>query len=199
MKDDLHTAFRDDVASRGNKVAFVATRPKESNIESFKDLLRGYQDVSPHIDINYFDIKNSFSSMTAVMLFRHGALHIEPEDISEFMEIAKARNLKSLFSDHVDKGGVLVGCGTGAIVLTPDLGVAKIIDAQTELNGDVSGLGHVDFEFIPHYSEIDGKQGIINAYAKETTRRVFACHDGDGVRVTGDHLVLLGDVVEVDG
>jgi dipeptidase E len=199
MKTDLHAAFQEEIASRGNKVAFVSTRPQAMNTEMMRTLIIGYQTVSPHIDINYFDIRANFNAITAVTLLRHSAIHIEPEDISEFMQVARQCNLKALLHDHVDKGGMLVGCGSGAIVLTPVLETAKIIDERARSLVDTTGLGHVDFEVLPHYSETDGKQLVITQYAKETQNRLFACHDGDGLKVIGGHMTLFGDTVEVEG
>lgn len=199
VESDLHEALQGEIAERGNTIGYISSRPQSANTEKMKELIMGYQKISPHIDINYFDIKSQFSALTSVVLLRQSALHIEAEDLAEFMETAKKVGLDDIFKEHVDKGGIIIGSGLGAVVLTPTLKTAVIKDQGLAALPSFDGFGRVDFEFVPHYSDFDGTAPQVLQYAKETDRRVFACHDGDGIKVLGDKVSLFGKTVEVEG
>jgi dipeptidase E len=199
VESDLHDALLEEIAERGNTVGYISSRPQIANAEKMKELIMGYQKISPHIDINYFDIKTQFTAITQVVLLRQSVLHIEAEDLQVFMDTAKIIGLDDIFKAHIDKGGMIIGAGLGAIVLTPTLKTAVIQNQELAALSSFDGFGRVDFEFVPHYLDFDDATPQVLEYAKETNRRVFACHDGDGIKVLGDKVSLFGKTVEVEG
>jgi peptidase E len=67
---------------------------------------------------------------------------------------------------------VLGGYSAGAIVLTPSIEVCRLPNFDKNLAGitDLTGLGVVNFEVFPHYSQVD--EGAMRDYSKTTKLQV---------------------------
>ncbi len=75
---------------------------------------------------------------------------------------------------------VLSGFSAGALVLTPTIEICSLPDFDENLVGlkDLTGLGIVDFEVFPHYSEKLQKT-VLESYRKTTTNKVREITDED--------------------
>lgn len=64
---------------------------------------------------------------------------------------------------------VLGGFSAGAIVLSPT--IATTVDENSVGTSDLTGLNIIDFEIVPHYSEITDKN-TVEEYRKQTENKV---------------------------
>jgi len=99
-----------------------------------------------------------------------------------------------------DGGGVLAGLSAGAILATPNIGLAAYPAFDHDEN-DVDlpeshwgALDLVDFEFFPHYRTSARYRGALLSYSERSAVPVYACRDGSGIVVEGDRFTAHGDV-----
>jgi dipeptidase E len=100
------------------------------------------------------------------------------------------------------RGGVLAGLSAGALVLTPNIGLAGYPSYDRDPNdvglNDLRALGLVRFEFFPHYSGSPRLRNSLAAYSRRTRYPIYACADGSGLVVHGDCFTAHGDVTLFD-
>lgn len=79
---------------------------------------------------------------------------------------------------------VLAGFSAGALVLTPTIAVCSLPNFDQNLVGldDLSGLGIVDFEILPHYDK-QSQKNVLENYRKTTVREVREITDEDYVSI----------------
>jgi dipeptidase E len=94
-------------------------------------------------------------------------------------------------------GRLLIGESAGAILLTPSVEIAALCGDERVVDGDVSGLGLVEFGFWPHY--VGGAERRVDAGSRRLLDgRVMACPDGGAVIVGGSLVEVFGDVVRLE-
>jgi dipeptidase E len=108
--------------------------------------------------------------------------------------------LFSVLRRFADRGGVLAGLSAGAILVTPNIGLADYPAFDRDEN-DVElpvsrwgALDLVDFEFFPHYRTSARYQDALEAYSIRSGIPLYACRDGSGIVVEGDRFTAHGDV-----
>jgi len=99
-----------------------------------------------------------------------------------------------------DRGGVLAGLSAGAILVTPNIGLAAYPPFDRDEN-DVDlpksrwgALDLVDFEFFPHFRNSRKIRDALLWYSQRSKYPVYACRDGSGIIVEGDRFTAHGDV-----
>jgi dipeptidase E len=91
----------------------------------------------------------------------------------------------------------LIGASAGAIMLTPTIRIATLVDTNEVGIDDLKGFEYVGFEFHPHLEEISTELEKIDAYSKETPYIVYGCKDGSGIKYVGEKIQIFGDVSEM--
>lgn len=122
-----------------------------------------------------------------------------------FLAWLKRSRLFDELARFARRGGVVAGLSAGALILTPQIGLAGYPEFDRDPN-DVrlarrrwSGLGLVGFEFFPHYRHSSRYRNALKKYSKSSGRPVYACRDGSGVVVEGDRFTAHGDVWQFVG
>lgn len=101
---------------------------------------------------------------------------------------------------YADRGGVLAGLSAGAILMTPNIGLAAYPDFDRDENEVAlpesrwSALNLVDFEFFPHYRRSRRYREALQSYSERSRFPLYACSDGSGIVVEGDRFTAHGDV-----
>lgn len=113
-----------------------------------------------------------------------------------FLHHLRKSGLIAPLRDFALSGGVLAGLSAGAILMTPQIGLAAIPRFDADENEvrlkDWSALGLVPFEFSPHDTRSPQRQKELLAYSKRRTHPLFAVADGGGLVVQGERLGLYG-------
>ncbi len=101
---------------------------------------------------------------------------------------------------YADRGGVLAGLSAGALLVTPNIGLAAYPEFDRDEN-DVAlpesrwgALDLVDFEFFPHFRRSRRYRDALMKYSKRARFPLYACSDGSGIVVEGDRFTAHGDV-----
>jgi len=103
----------------------------------------------------------------------------------------------------VKRGGVLAGLSAGAIIMTPNIGLAGVPSYDADENEvglkDFTSLGLVDFEFFPHFMP-RSKRLIesLKRYSMKTKNPVYASEDGCGIAVTDQGRDIFGKLYGFD-
>jgi dipeptidase E len=99
-----------------------------------------------------------------------------------------------------NQGGVLAGLSAGALLATPNIGLAAYPAFDRDENevglpeSRWSALDLVDFEFFPHYRRLRRYREALQLYSERSRFPLYACSDGSGIVVEGDRFTAHGDV-----
>ncbi len=99
-----------------------------------------------------------------------------------------------------NRGGVLAGLSAGALLATPNIGLAAYPAFDRDDNevglpeSRWGALDLVDFEFFPHYKKSRRYREALESYSKRSRFPLYACSDGSGIVVEGDRFTAHGDV-----
>ena len=100
---------------------------------------------------------------------------------------------------YVNRGGLLIGVSAGSILMTPDISTSTLCgDEVMEGETDYSGMGLVDFSFVPHFGAIPSDIDDLKKYSRDKQTRVYAASDSGGVVVVDDKVKCIGDVIEIN-
>lgn len=99
----------------------------------------------------------------------------------------------------------LIGVSAGSMIMTPTIRTTAIyhqhkgdFDALNELGlSDFTGLGLVNFEFVPHFV-MDTKGQYVEEFVRGSTNTIYGCPDGSGIVVYDDNIEFYGDVFELN-
>lgn len=81
-------------------------------------------------------------------------------------------NFKNEMKNFLSRGGIYIGISAGAIIMTPTISIAGEVEPDVNEIGitDLSGMGFVPFEVLPHYESYQDPQ--IEEYKKKTANEV---------------------------
>jgi dipeptidase E len=147
----------------------------------------------------YFELEAAYAPERLAELLACDAIHLSGGNTFHFLHWLRQRSMLGVLQRYVAEGGILIGASAGAILMTADIGTSILCgDNPQEADPDWSGLGLVNFAFVPHLDSIpDGAESIQN-YANRQQVRVYACRDGDGLIVQNDQIRCFGDVLCVE-
>ena len=98
--------------------------------------------------------------------------------------------------EFIDRGGVYVGTSAGSMLMCPDVDEELTGDPNDIGLIDVSGLGYVDFNIVPHWDSktslgyTESLMGYME-YAWRTGKRVVPLTDNQAVLVLGDGVKIV--------
>ena len=108
--------------------------------------------------------------------------------------------LFSVLREFANRGGVLAGLSAGAILATPNIGLAAYPPFDRDENevglpeSRWGALDLVDFEFFPHFRRSRRYREALLSYSGQSRYPLYACSDGSGIVVEGDRFTAHGDV-----
>ena len=126
------------------------------------------------------------------------AIHLSGGDTFYFLHWLRRRGMLSVLQRYVADGGLLIGVSAGAILMTANIGISTNY-GDTPLAGDPdwTGLGLVDFAFVPHLDSHPDGIKTMQEYADRHQVTVYGCRDGDGLIVQEQQVRCIGDVLVV--
>lgn len=109
----------------------------------------------------------------------------------ELLKYAKDVNFKADLDKFFERGGLYIGSSAGALILSKDItSAAEISPDENEIGlEDLSGLGYVDFHFVPHYRK--EMEVEVERFKKLTEHEVKVFRNGEGIYLKGDSALLL--------
>jgi dipeptidase E len=174
--------------------------PSASDAERryFQECKSYYSRIGMDLEV-YFELDNEWKPDLLKSLLDCNAIHLSGGNTYYFLHWLRRRNMIDTLIKYVDRGGVLIGVSAGSILMTPDISTSalcgdEVMDGET----DFSGLGLVDFSFVPHFGDIPADIDDLKQYSRDKQMRVYAASDSGGIIVLENEVTCIGDVIEID-
>jgi dipeptidase E len=194
-----------NTADKELKNLFIKSRPTVGFIPSASDPERKYYNDRKAfydqlgMDLSvYFELDVEWQPERLGKLLACDAIHLSGGNTYYFQAWLRKRNLIPGLREYVAGGGVLIGVSAGSILMTLDITTSSLCgDEMLFGETDYTGLGLVDFAFVPHYGYGLFTLDDIKKYAKEKHIVVYAARDTGALIVNGDEVKCIGDVIKV--
>lgn len=187
---DLLEALKVEIATRGNRVAYISSLPHK---EHFEDALKALSSISPFVNVEYFDFSSGYSDQDLRNSSLYGTVIFGDGDIVSFMRHARERNYKELLDEHIRDDGLVVGVGASACLLTSTIGTALIGKEAVGLEGSLDGFGYVDFLFFPDYEKTGIKTPLLFEHTQAEKASLYAVAPGAGIFQSGASTRSFGE------
>lgn len=193
----LQQKISEIVIKKRGKIAYISSTPQGDDRYWFHLAQQEYKSIDQSIELEYFDLSDAFGDEKLKEVLRFGTIHLSGGNTFEFLNFINRRSFGETLKNHLQNGGLIIGVSAGAIVLTPNIGLAELPGADENLVGlkDMSGLGFVNFEFHPHFKSSDSE--ILQEYLKSTSSDIYISTDEDGVLVTSKEIHCFGKAVKI--
>src|SRR5262249_36495004 len=113
-----------------------------------------------------------------------------------FLKHLRKAGLIGPLREFAARGGVLAGLSAGALIMSPNIGLAGYPHFDSDENevglSNLSALDLVGLEFFPHYEDSPRLARALAAYSHRVPHPVYACRDGGGIVVDGEKFEVLG-------
>ena len=180
----------------GKAAPSVGYIPSSSDPERFffDQICTYYAALGASVDV-YLELDTHFFEDALPTLSSCDAIHLSGGNTSYFLYWLKQRAMLPVLREYVAGGGVLIGVSAGAVLMTPDVSTSALCgDALVEGLSDLSALGLVDFQFLPHFEPGEADIAEIEAHQRRFSTTLYACPDGGGIVVDGADLEFFGEV-----
>jgi len=146
----------------------------------------------------YFELDLAYMPERLAALLACDAIHLSGGNTFYFLHWLRQRAMLGALRRYVSKGGLLIGVSAGAILMTANIGISALYgDTPLEGDSDWSGLGLVDFAFLPHIDSLSGGMKAVQEIARRLQVTVYACRDGDGLIVQEHQIRCIGNLIVV--
>jgi dipeptidase E len=171
IKDNMQIAY---MPSNGQNIS-----PKHES------LWRSYieENNSKMIVINN-SLREAEAEKEASKLMNSDALILTGGNTFQFLNHLKLSHLDKAIINYAKMNKIIVGFSAGAMILSPNIELAKIPTLDVNLVGisDLSGLNLIKYDIYPHYVE-DENESLIKDYEEKTHKVVK--------RLTNDDLFII--------
>jgi len=184
----------DLMARRGRRVGYVSSGP-EPDRRFFCERQAYYKKLDLDLSV-FFDTAEPLDEAGLATLLDCDAIHLSGGNTRAFLRLLKANDLLAPLAKWAQNDGLLIGTSAGAILMTPTVALDAMFSGENAgAVRDGEALDLIPFEFFPHLNKSADYLPQLLAYSTETSRRIAACRDGDGVVVNGGVVESVGDIV----
>lgn len=146
----------------------------------------------------YFAVDSDFLMREMREALKSDVIYLAGGNTFYFLKHLRESGFLKKLEKFAERGGVIAGLSAGAIVMTPTIDLAAYPPPDADLNEvklkNWRGLGLVDFEFLPHYSNSKSASEAMLRYSRRSKRLIFATPDGSGIAVDCGELNIFGPV-----
>jgi len=204
LYSDQIPALRNSV-DKELKNLFSKSRPRIGFIPSSSDPERKYYNDRQAfynqlgMDLQvYFELDIDWKPDQLKPLLDCDAIHLSGGNTYYFLSWLRRRNMMDTLVRYVARGGILIGVSAGSILMTPDISTSSICgDELIQGETDFTGLGLVDFAFVPHFGNRSFTLADLKQYSREKQRVIYAARDSGAIIVIGNTVKCIGDVIRV--
>ena len=188
------------------KKLFDKTNPRIGYIPSasdperkyFRERKSYYYRLGMDMDV-YFELDKEWKPDLLESLLDCDAIHLSGGNTYYFLHWLRRRNMTDTLIRYVNQGGILIGVSAGSILMTLDISTSALCgDEIMEGETDFSGLGLVDFSFMPHFGDVPADIDDLKKYSRDNQMRVYAASDSGGIIVLENEVTCIGDVIVID-
>ncbi|MBM6617977.1 Type 1 glutamine amidotransferase-like domain-containing protein [Bacillus suaedaesalsae] len=169
-------------------------------IPSRSDKTRKYfdnaQDFFKNVGVDellYFDVDEEFDESLIKDLKMCDGIYLSGGNTFYFLKKLRESNMLCLIREFVKEGKILMGVSAGSILMSKTIDMAHLLDDNLVDLKDLTSLGLVDFEVLPHWND------QLNLLGEHHQNTIFCLHDGDGIFIQGEKMDIIGNVREIKG
>lgn len=146
----------------------------------------------------YYDMDKEYDSTQNDELFSSDVIYLSGGMTYYFLYCLKKRKVVEKLQNFVKRGGSIIGVSAGAIIMTEHINITKHEDIKNVSLKDLSSLGLVSFEFMPHWKKNFLYLDDLKEYSKDSGKTIYTCKDGDGITVENKVIKLHGDIKVIE-
>ena len=197
LTNEIDTELKKLLNRLNPRIAFTpASSDPERNY--YTERKNFYSELGMEMDV-YFELDKEWRPDLLKSLLDCDAIHLSGGNTYYFLHWLRRRNMMGTLVRYVDRGGVLIGVSAGSILMTPDISTSALCgDEVMEGETDFSGLGLVDFSFVPHFGKIPADLDDLKQYSRDKHMPVYAARDSGGIVVLENEVKCIGDIIEID-
>lgn len=145
-------------------------------------------------DIFCFDIDEKYDEQLEEKLFKSDIIQLPGGNTYYFLSMLRKRNMISKLQNYAKNGGIIVGVSAGALILSNTIGSAQFGDENDVGLDDLSALGLVNFEIMPHWNRWSHYLDELKEYSVNSDVLIYTVEDGNGIVIQDNHLKFYGDI-----
>jgi dipeptidase E len=147
-----------------------------------------------NFNFSYFDIDDFCSIDKIEKIFKSEIIYLSGGNTYYFLNNLRKRYFITRLRKYVKNGGHIIGLSAGAIMMSNDIAAAQFGDVDIVGLSDLSSLGLIDFDFMPHWNKDNRYLDELKQYSKTTGNTVYTCNDGDGIILMDNKMHFYGDI-----
>jgi dipeptidase E len=192
---DLKKKIKELTSHKPFKLAYIPSQTDE-NRWYFEKAKPEFKELGI-TEFFYFDLDQEFDLSQIEEFKSCDGIFLSGGNTYLFLKNLKKRNIVGCIEEMVQKGKPLIGVSAGSIIMSKSIKIAQFHDQNEVQLNDLTGLGLVDFEFMPHWDREQGQQDGLLKYSLYQEKSIYTCKDGGGIVIDGDEVEFYGDVKEI--
>ncbi|MCB0351606.1 MAG: Type 1 glutamine amidotransferase-like domain-containing protein [Bdellovibrionales bacterium] len=146
----------------------------------------------------YFAADSDFLKKEMNEAFKSDVIYLAGGNTFYFLKHLRESGFLKKLEAFARRGGIVAGLSAGAIIMTPHIRLAGYPPHEGDINEvklkNLKGLGLVNFEFLPHFTNSRKTNEAMIKYSKKSPLPILACPDGSGVVATELSMQFMGVV-----
>lgn len=102
LNDELRGTIAREILKRGEKVAYISSSPQSTERPFYQSTIADYAAISPDIQVDYFDLSDSFTDEMLARLPSYAAIYLSGGNTFSFMDMARKRGLKTILEQFLN-------------------------------------------------------------------------------------------------
>lgn len=170
-----------------NSVAIITTAADEKENHRYSQLAKSQFKELNFSKVEFIDLETE----PTLSFLDYDVIYVCGGNTFKLLKSIRTSDFKETVINLLNRNGVYIGVSAGAIVLTPTIKIAATLDPDINEVGitNLTGLGIVDFEVLPHYTP-DYDQDLIE-YIKKTKKQVLTISNSQAVAVNSFGIKLI--------
>lgn len=191
----LKSKIKELIGGQPFKLAYIPSRTDKERFY-FEKAKPAFKELGV-TDFFYFDVDEEYEESMKEGLKSCDGIFLSGGNTYHFLKKLKERNAGLFIKDIVQGGKPLIGVSAGSMIMAKSIRIAEFHDQNEVQLTDLSGLGLVGFEFMPHWNREKNQLDELLKYSLHQEENIFTCDDGDGIIIDGENIEFYGDIKEI--
>ncbi len=192
----IHSALSKILGRKARSLTYVPSS-HENGEYYFRRIRKRYAQFG-FKKFRYFAVDSDFLMREMREALKSDVVYLAGGNTFYFLKHLRESGMLERLDRYAKGGGVIAGLSAGAIIMTPTIELAAYPPPDADLNEvklkNWRGLGLVDFEFLPHFSNSKQATEALVRYSRRRLRMIIAAPDGSGVVINRSEIHIYGPV-----
>ncbi|MFT9600237.1 Type 1 glutamine amidotransferase-like domain-containing protein [Mesobacillus sp.] len=195
MNTELKNRIKELTSSEPFKLAYIPSRTDKERwyFEKARPELTGLGVTA----FFYFDVDQEFEESQLEEFRSCDGIFLSGGNTYLFLKNLQERDMFRYINEMVLEGKPLIGVSAGSIIMSKSIKIAEFHDQNEDQLNDLTGLGLVDFELMPHWNREKDQLEKLLKYSLYQEESILTCQDGDGIVIDGEKIKFYGDIKEI--